>query len=192
MSWQERSLGGRGAQSNPEAGRSRAATRTTRVPEVSPATTRYPTTSPAPSNACGSASRGRRTALAAFFGVPCGYFFDDAPASPTSEDPAVLLALRDDAGRRSGGRLAGLSPATVDALVGIVERMRTLEGLTAPGASVEEPTAPPGVDGQLAPRPHAVDGVATGPDGLGLAVPTPRTSPAIPSQSRRGPGRQAR
>ncbi|MCC7368816.1 MAG: helix-turn-helix transcriptional regulator [Chloroflexi bacterium] len=136
--------------------------------------------------------RSHLQALAAFFGVPCGYFFDDEPASPTSEDPAIVLALRDDAVRRLVGRLAGLSPATVDALVGIVERIRVLEGLTAPGASVEEQSGRPGVDGQLAPRPRAVDGVATGPDGLAAPTLTPRRSPATPSQIRRGPGRQVR
>ena len=139
--------------------------------------------------------RSHLQALAAFFGVPCGYFFDDEPASPTSGDPAVLLALRDDAVRRFVARLAGLSPATLDALVGIVERIRALEGLTAPGAGVEQPTKPAGADGQLAPRPHALDGDAHGTDGLGVVTEparTPRTSPGTPSRSRRGPGRQPR
>jgi transcriptional regulator with XRE-family HTH domain len=80
--------------------------------------------------------RSHLQALAAFFGVPPGYFFGGEHAAPTDDDPAVLLALRDDAVRRFAVRLAGLSPATLDALATIVERARTLEGLEGPGESL--------------------------------------------------------
>ena len=106
--------------------------------------------------------RSHLRALAAFFGVPCGYFFDDEPTSPTSDDPAVLLALRDDAVRRFVARLAGLSPTTLEALVGIVERIRTLEGLTALGGDVEAAAGLPGTDGRSSHDGRRADGPEPG------------------------------
>jgi transcriptional regulator with XRE-family HTH domain len=133
----------------------------------------------------GRATNPRRShlqALAAFFGVPCGYFFDDEPTSPTSDDPAVLLALRDDAVRRFVARLVGLSPATLEALVEIVERIRTLEGLTAPGADVEKAVSPPSTDGRSSRDGQRTDGSERGVD----ASPPDPGQPGTSSEVRRG------
>ena len=95
--------------------------------------------------------RSHLQALATFFGVPPGYFFADGPAGPAEDDPAVLLALRDDAVRRFAARLVGLSPATLDALATMVERTRELEGLAGLVGDAEERSARlPGADGRAA------------------------------------------
>ena len=134
--------------------------------------------------------RSHLQALAAFFGVPCGYFFDDEPASPTGQDPAVLLALRDDAARRFVARLAGLSPTTLAALVGIVERIRALEGLAALGGDVETAVGLPSTDGRSSHDGRRADG----PEPGGAAAPpgSHSGSPSSENEARRGRRHRAR
>ena len=133
--------------------------------------------------------RSHLQALAAFFGVPCGYFFDDEPTSPTGQDPAVVLALRDDAVRRFVARLAGLSPTTLAALVGIVERIRALEGLAALGGDVETAVGLPSTDGRSSHDGRRADG----PEPGGATPPhTHSGSPNSASEARRGRRHRAR
>ena len=134
--------------------------------------------------------RSHLQALAAFFGVPCGYFFDDEPTSPMGQDPAVLLALRDDAVRRFVARLAGLSPTTLAALVGIVERIRALEGLAALGGDVETAVGLPSTDGRSSHDGRRADG----PEPGGATAPphTHSGSPSSASEARRGRRHRAR
>lgn len=68
-------------------------------------------------------------ALAAFFRVPAAYFLDDATAEQVDAQLRVLAAMRDAGVQRLALRAQGLSPATLDAIAGMVERARELEGL---------------------------------------------------------------
>lgn len=68
-------------------------------------------------------------ALAVLFGVPAGFFFDDAASHRLDAELDVLLALRDPALRNLIRRAAGLSPPGLAALAGMAEHARRLEGL---------------------------------------------------------------
>jgi len=83
-------------------------------------------------------------ALASFFGVPPGYFFDDALAERVDEQLSLVAALRDGDVRRVALRAAGLSSASLATISDMVERVRALEGLP------EDPTtdAPPAPRGK--------------------------------------------
>lgn len=68
-------------------------------------------------------------ALAAFFGVPPAYFFDDDRAAEVEAELELLAALRDTSVRTIALRSTGLSVESLRTLTEIVERVRRLEGL---------------------------------------------------------------
>ncbi len=75
--------------------------------------------------------RGHLEALAAYFGVPVSYFFDES--DPERVDPVMLAAMRNPEMRRVVVRASDLSPAGVAALARIVESLRMMEKLPADG-----------------------------------------------------------
>lgn len=73
-------------------------------------------------------------ALADFFRVNVGYFYDTSPKSADlDEDLRLIAALRDSPVRQLALRSLDLSPGHLSAIMGIVEQVRALEGLP-PGA----------------------------------------------------------
>ncbi|GAA4419371.1 helix-turn-helix domain-containing protein [Actinokineospora soli] len=68
-------------------------------------------------------------ALADFFGVPPGYFFDDAQADRIDAELALLNAFRDSPVRQIALRASGLSEQSLATIASMVERVRELEGL---------------------------------------------------------------
>lgn len=68
-------------------------------------------------------------ALADFFGVPPAYFFDDDAMARVDAELELLTALRDGGVRQVALRASGLSPASLEAIRDMVERVRQLEGL---------------------------------------------------------------
>jgi transcriptional regulator with XRE-family HTH domain len=88
--------------------------------------------------------------LAALFGVPPGYFFDDALSRGPDDELELLVALREPGVRELARRAAGLSPAALAALAGMVDHARRLEGLP--------PVLPDDPDGRT--RPGAEDAAA--------------------------------
>ena len=68
-------------------------------------------------------------ALAAFFGVPPAYFFDDDAARRIEAELALLATLRDTSIRQIALRAVGLSPESLNALTEMILRVRQLEGL---------------------------------------------------------------
>ena len=83
-------------------------------------------------------------ALAQFFGVPPEYFVNDEVADEVDGQLALARALRDTQVRNLALRAQGLSPASLDVLLAMVDEVRRLQDLT-------------GTDGQGNPR-HAADG----------------------------------
>ncbi|MFI1767639.1 hypothetical protein ACH41H_37120 [Streptomyces sp. NPDC020800] len=81
-------------------------------------------------------------ALAEFFGVPTEYFVNDEVADKVDGQLALVSALRDAQVRHLALRAHGLSPASLDALLAMVEEVRRLQDLT-------------GTDGRGIPRPPA-------------------------------------
>ncbi|WP_369068771.1 XRE family transcriptional regulator [Kineococcus terrestris] len=75
-------------------------------------------------------------ALASFFGVPPGYFFDDALAARVDDQLALLATLRDVDVRRVALRASGLSSESLSTIAEMIERVRELEGL--PERATEE------------------------------------------------------
>ncbi len=69
-------------------------------------------------------------ALADFFGVTPAYFFDDETAERIDAELQLLAAMRDAAVRGVALRASGLSPETLGAIQGVIERARRLEGLS--------------------------------------------------------------
>ncbi|SHG89347.1 helix-turn-helix domain-containing protein [Streptoalloteichus hindustanus] len=69
-------------------------------------------------------------ALAAFFGVPPAYFFDDATAADVAAEIGLLNALRDTGVQKVALRAAGLSSRSLDSIVEMIKRVRELEGLS--------------------------------------------------------------
>src|SRR5207253_7194966 len=67
-------------------------------------------------------------ALAQFFGVPTAYFLDDDVAG-LNDQLELLSALRDGGVRSVALRAAGLSVQSLDAIRGMVEDARRMEGL---------------------------------------------------------------
>jgi transcriptional regulator with XRE-family HTH domain len=67
--------------------------------------------------------------LAAFFGVPVNYFFNDDIAALTSADLELIVAQRDADIRRIAVRSAGLSAESLAAVADLVEHLRHIEGL---------------------------------------------------------------
>ncbi|MDP9353571.1 MAG: helix-turn-helix domain-containing protein [Chloroflexota bacterium] len=68
-------------------------------------------------------------ALAAFFGVPPGYFFDEEITQRVNEQLALATAIRDTNVRNLALRASELSPESVKAILDMVERVRQLEGV---------------------------------------------------------------
>ncbi len=77
-------------------------------------------------------------ALAAFFGVSPSYFFDEEAAERIEAELALLTALRDSSIRSVALRAAGLSPSSLDAIRGVIENARRLEGLPADDQTGDE------------------------------------------------------
>ena len=68
-------------------------------------------------------------ALAGFFVVPPAYFFDDEAATRIDAELELLAGLRDAGVRQVALRASGLSEKGLDALAGMIEHIRQLEGL---------------------------------------------------------------
>ncbi|MFI1261062.1 MULTISPECIES: helix-turn-helix domain-containing protein [Streptomyces] len=73
-------------------------------------------------------------ALADFFGVPAGYFFDGAAAERTKAEIGLLAAMRDQDVRRVALRANGLSVDSLNMLSTVIEQARKLEGLANDGS----------------------------------------------------------
>ncbi len=69
--------------------------------------------------------------LAGLFGVPVAYFFDESVNRQVDREIELVLALRQAGVQRLALRMAGLSAASLESLIQIVERVRRLEGLDA-------------------------------------------------------------
>lgn len=72
-------------------------------------------------------------ALAGFFGVSPAYFLDDQAAEQIEAELELLASLRDTSVRNVALRAADLSPESLRAIRGIIERTRQLEGLPTDG-----------------------------------------------------------
>lgn len=80
---------------------------------------------------------GRRTnpthrvvdALAAFFGVPSAYFYNDAPIDELAPRVPLLDNRQEAEVRQIAHRARGLSPGALRAVLAMVEHARELEGL---------------------------------------------------------------
>ncbi|UWZ34100.1 helix-turn-helix transcriptional regulator [Dactylosporangium roseum] len=68
-------------------------------------------------------------ALAEFFGVNPAYFLDDDAARRIDDQLELLAALRDNAVRTVALRAAGLSGPSLEAIHGMIEHARRIEGL---------------------------------------------------------------
>lgn len=77
-------------------------------------------------------------ALATFFGVSPSYFFDEEAASRIEAELDLLIAMRDASIRSVALRAAGLSEGSLDAIRGIIEQARQIEGL--PVDDEDDPT----------------------------------------------------
>ncbi|MFF2847553.1 helix-turn-helix domain-containing protein [Streptomyces sp. NPDC058001] len=77
-------------------------------------------------------------ALAAFFGVPAAYFFDDTEAERIDAELALLSALRDAPVRHIALRARGLSTKSLEAISDMVDRVRELEGLPDPPGDADQ------------------------------------------------------
>jgi transcriptional regulator with XRE-family HTH domain len=73
-------------------------------------------------------------ALAEFFGVNAAYFLDDDPATVRRIEGQLdlLAAMRDSAVRAVALRAAGLSAPSLEAIHGMIEHARRIEGLPPP------------------------------------------------------------
>jgi ESX-1-secreted protein regulator len=84
-------------------------------------------------------------ALAAFFGVPPSYFFDDGDAARIDKELDLLAALRDSGVRQIAMRAAGLPPEGLESVRQIIELARNVSGLPAgPAPSNASGDTPPG------------------------------------------------
>ncbi|MET8626592.1 helix-turn-helix domain-containing protein [Kitasatospora sp. NPDC004669] len=80
-------------------------------------------------------------ALADFFGVPAGYFFDDEVAERTAAEIQLVAAMRDQQIATVALRSAGLSTASLKMVHTVIEQARVLEGLPSddlPGVDLSE------------------------------------------------------
>ncbi|MFI1886031.1 Secondary metabolite protein [Streptomyces jumonjinensis] len=68
-------------------------------------------------------------ALADFFGVKAGFFFDEADAEADSARIALLAAMRDQGVKKVALRANGLSTESLHMLSTVIEQARRLEGL---------------------------------------------------------------
>jgi transcriptional regulator with XRE-family HTH domain len=79
-------------------------------------------------------------ALAAFFGVPPAYFFDDAIARRVDAELELLAAMRDSSVHRIALRAFDLSPESLATVAEVIARLRHLEGLSENVAEAAGPT----------------------------------------------------
>jgi len=79
-------------------------------------------------------------ALAKVFGVPPGYFVDDATAAKVNRDLEVLAALRDGDVRVIALESRGLSQSSQETVLNVIKQVRRLEGLTTDSGSAERDT----------------------------------------------------
>jgi transcriptional regulator with XRE-family HTH domain len=68
-------------------------------------------------------------ALAAFFGVPAAYFFDDEATARIDAELQLLTTMRDLGVHAIASRMAGLSHKSLRSIAEVIERVRELEGL---------------------------------------------------------------
>jgi transcriptional regulator with XRE-family HTH domain len=68
-------------------------------------------------------------ALAAFFGVPAAYFFDDDARAKIDAELDLLVTMRDLGVQKVALRIAGLSSRSLESIAEVIERVRELEGL---------------------------------------------------------------
>lgn len=68
-------------------------------------------------------------ALAAFFGVPPSYFFEEEAAGRTLAEVGVVAAMRDADVRGLALRANGLSPSSLEMVTVVIDHARRLEGL---------------------------------------------------------------
>ncbi len=68
-------------------------------------------------------------AIARYFGVPVGYFFDQDVAQQVDSQLALLRAMRDQRVQALALRAEGLSTETLDMLRAVIDQARTAEGL---------------------------------------------------------------
>ena len=68
-------------------------------------------------------------ALAGFFGVPPGYFFDEDVASRVAAEIQVVAAMRDQGVRRVALRANGLSTESLQMVNAVIDQARRLEGI---------------------------------------------------------------
>lgn len=76
-------------------------------------------------------------ALATFFGVPAGYFFDEQVAEQTRSEIQVVAAMRDGGVRRVALRANGLSSSSLQMVNSVIEQARRLEGLAGESENSE-------------------------------------------------------
>ncbi|MEV5129087.1 helix-turn-helix domain-containing protein [[Kitasatospora] papulosa] len=68
-------------------------------------------------------------ALAGFFGVSPGYFFDEAEAERQRAEIQVVAAMLDQGVRRVALRANGLSASSLNMLNSVIDQARRLEGM---------------------------------------------------------------
>ncbi|WP_435175121.1 Secondary metabolite protein [Actinacidiphila sp. bgisy145] len=68
-------------------------------------------------------------ALAAFFGVPPSYFFEEEVAARTLAEIDVVTAMRDADVRRVALRANGLSTGSLQMVAAVIDQARRLEGI---------------------------------------------------------------
>ncbi|MFC7303230.1 helix-turn-helix domain-containing protein [Streptomyces monticola] len=100
-------------------------------------------------------------ALADFFGVPVAYFFDDDVARRVGTELDTLRRLREAGVQHIALRAVGLSPKSMNAVLGMIDRVRELEGLppTAQGPnSAPQGPAAQGPDAEVPAAQEAPEG----------------------------------
>lgn len=75
-------------------------------------------------------------ALADFFGVPPAYFLDEEARERVDSQLDLLAAMRDSRVSRIALRSFGLSAESLQAIAGVIENARRLEGLPEEGEEV--------------------------------------------------------
>ncbi|MEU6285187.1 helix-turn-helix domain-containing protein [Streptomyces sp. NPDC047028] len=68
-------------------------------------------------------------ALAAFFGVPPSYFFEEEVAERTLAEVGLVAAMRDADVRRVALRANGLSTSSLEMVTAVIDQARRLEGI---------------------------------------------------------------
>lgn len=69
-------------------------------------------------------------ALARFFGVPPGYFFNEDTAGQVAQELRLVQALKTVGVQKLALRATGLSTRSIDSLLEVINRVRELEGLS--------------------------------------------------------------